>query len=617
MDLGGGDGAVKPYFNKFYDFKNNGWSLPSKVYVEDKWILQEMQQKKLLLNAVKTKLDNFDLSTWSLHTRKRDPSSAIIKAIRNNIQPELLTQAWCKFFECLSKHPDIIPDDGVGAELKSLHLCEAPGGFISALNHYLHLRFPNIKLEWNASTLNPSYEGNPLNRMIPDDRLIVHTKKRWMFGADLTGDITKDYNYEDLTEKVLRNGKVDLVTADGSINCMDDPGDQERHVEHLHYCETMTALTVLRLGGSFMLKIFTTFEESTICLLYLLTCCFEAVRIFKPITSKSGNSETYVICLRYGGFGLLESIWPRLIIPYKNTVAVCKKSMFRLEDVDREFLRQIDECAEFFMRKQMHTINENVWNFLSNSNNAFYENVKLRTLHEDITNHFLSIYRMGRIEYSKKLVPTKSVHRFNKTYQLDEKASYKCYYMKEVHIPVEFVVGKRVETVFYSKYTAQHLLESKPQVRTLDARSLFNLARRALKNQFVIVDYKDYESTYSSNQWDFECKLLKTIFSHLGLDMIFINVPIRSTLLANVFYLLCNSFEHNYFFRRGLMVLSGFDANMVEEVGKHFDKVRQFLESEKDDDDVYRRGLIEIVDEMSVNFLKCLWFYNNNLLFQS
>lgn len=39
-----------------------------------------------------------------------------------------------------------------------------------------------------------------------------------------------------------------LVTADGSVDCMLDPGEQEVSVEHLHYCELITALTVLNEG---------------------------------------------------------------------------------------------------------------------------------------------------------------------------------------------------------------------------------------------------------------------------------------------------------------------------------------------------------------------------------
>ena len=48
-----------------------------------------------------------------------------------------------------------------------------------------------------------------------------------------------------------------------------------------------------------MLKMFTMFESETICLMYLLSICFEQVEVFKPATSKEGNSEVYVIALNF------------------------------------------------------------------------------------------------------------------------------------------------------------------------------------------------------------------------------------------------------------------------------------------------------------------------------
>lgn len=38
------------------------------------------------------------------------------------------------------------------------------------------------------------------------------------------------------------------MTADGSVNCMDDPGNQENIVWHLIFCETISALTILKKG---------------------------------------------------------------------------------------------------------------------------------------------------------------------------------------------------------------------------------------------------------------------------------------------------------------------------------------------------------------------------------
>ena len=69
------------------------------------------------------------------------------------------------------------------------------------------------------------------------------------------------------------------MTADGSINCADNPGEQEVAVAQLIYCETVTALLLLKVGGSLVLKTFTTLECQTLCLMYLLACCFNEVSV--------------------------------------------------------------------------------------------------------------------------------------------------------------------------------------------------------------------------------------------------------------------------------------------------------------------------------------------------
>ena len=69
------------------------------------------------------------------------------------------------------------------------------------------------------------------------------------------------------------------MTADGSINCQNDPAEQESVVSQLHYCEVITALSILAAGGAFVLKMFTMFEHSTVCLMYLLNCVFQKVEL--------------------------------------------------------------------------------------------------------------------------------------------------------------------------------------------------------------------------------------------------------------------------------------------------------------------------------------------------
>lgn len=53
------------------------------------------------------------------------------------------------------------------------------------------------------------------------------------------------------------------MTADGSIDCQEDPGEQESLVSSLHYCETVSALHILA-EGKFWLFLFLRFCSNCI-----------------------------------------------------------------------------------------------------------------------------------------------------------------------------------------------------------------------------------------------------------------------------------------------------------------------------------------------------------------
>uniref|UniRef100_UPI00398E4E38 cap-specific mRNA (nucleoside-2'-O-)-methyltransferase 2 n=1 Tax=Pristiophorus japonicus TaxID=55135 RepID=UPI00398E4E38 len=354
---------IEELFNKKFTFeKPSGepWRLPKvdEVCTAEQQHSLRLQALKESLNNVKNQLSDKELEKWHKHTAFTNRAGKVIPHVKRTMNAELCTQAWCKFHEILWTFA-LLPEEALrNGELGSVHLCEAPGAFIASLNHYLRSHRIPCDWSWVGNTLNPYHEGNDTGMMIMDDRLIAGTLPWWYFGPDDTGDIMVLKYLEGLIEFTQNMKTVHLVTADGSFDCQDNPGEQEALVSPLHYCETIAALQLLSPKGSFVLKMFTLFEHASVCLLYLLNCCFRQVHVFKPGTSKSGNSEVYAVCLGYAGKGALAEHLAQLVLSYGPEVV--RESSIARAAVPLSFLQQLEDCCTFFHRRQTDTIRENL-----------------------------------------------------------------------------------------------------------------------------------------------------------------------------------------------------------------------------------------------------------------
>lgn len=385
-----------------------GWPLPdvNAMYTEPEWMLNEFQELKTLLNLTKQKLNDFDLDAWHVHTGKMNPACQVVNHVRRHVRPNFLTQAWCKFYE-IACSSDLVSLDEIreegGTSFTSVHLCEAPGAFIAALNHFLAINYEDLRLDWLAMTLNPYHESNGHPDIVTDDRLILHTLPNWEFGPDYTGDIFQPGYAEHLYRTVLErfSGKgAWLVTADGSVDCSDDPGEQETVVSRLHDHETMVALSVLRDNGSLVLKAFTMFECNTICRIFLLCCLFRSVVLRKPATSKPGNSEVYVVCKGYRGRSVaMPYVQAYYADDQHRKVGLGGACMFPLSLVPVEFRRKLFECAEHFAHMQIRTIDANVDGLQRRE--ALYREMK--SVQESMCQEFMARLNLRPIRYTQEL----------------------------------------------------------------------------------------------------------------------------------------------------------------------------------------------------------------------
>ncbi|XP_020279449.1 cap-specific mRNA (nucleoside-2'-O-)-methyltransferase 2 isoform X3 [Pseudomyrmex gracilis] len=412
---------INKLFEKYFVISNaekdsESYTLPKSEFMfkEPPWSLDSLQKLKNDLNQVKSCLNDFNLDEWHKHTNQMNKAGSVKYIVKKYINPELLTQAWLKFYEIASKFP-LVPLNEICHEnlpitagsFRSVHLCEAPGAFVAALNHWLATNTHNVKWDWLANSLNPYWEENPYECMIADDRFIKHTLQHWCFGEDNTGDIMKLNNLDDLVKRVSSfdaDKRLLLVTADGSIDCTNVPEEQESILAQLHLCETVACMHILQKNGNFLLKLFTLFEHQSVCLMYLLSCAFHEVTVIKPATSKGGNSETYVFCRKFRGKDYMAAHLDILRQHYGK--APPENAMFSQKDIPQSFVQRIEECSVFFKNHQCHIIEDNIKTYHAKNYNILF-NVKQLVAMQYIRNCKLD----GPLNDSSSIVGCKKIKK--------------------------------------------------------------------------------------------------------------------------------------------------------------------------------------------------------------
>uniref|UniRef100_A0A182JZC2 Cap-specific mRNA (nucleoside-2'-O-)-methyltransferase 2 n=1 Tax=Anopheles christyi TaxID=43041 RepID=A0A182JZC2_9DIPT len=386
-------------FEKKFQFQ----SLPEKtplppletLYSGPSYVVPSLEDQKRRLNEVKNRLNDFEISDWHQHTRKRSSLLPILNELRYRIKAEFVTQAFAKLYECVSAYELIDPQQH---ELYSVHLCEAPGAFVTGLNHFIRLHCaPRTKWSWFACTLNPYYEGNCPGNMIPDDRFILHTLNSWCFGADGTGDIMVRENRDAIIKRGQRFPMVHLVTADGSIDCLNVPEEQEERVARLHLAETVLALGLLSRGQHFVLKMFTLFEHSSVSLLFLLNHSFNELHVFKPCTSKPGNSEVYIVAKHYRQPDGIEQYLDKIYTNLQNDT----NAIFNRNTVPEAFLEQLRTCTTQFVQWQTDVIESNIRFYRASDP---LEDQRLTIFKQTILEIFFTQYHITPIRNSDRIV---------------------------------------------------------------------------------------------------------------------------------------------------------------------------------------------------------------------
>lgn len=329
------------------------------------------------LQDTKERLSQFDIQEWGRHTSLTNLMASVVFLAREDAKLEFCTTAWLKLYEILIEIPDVLTSALAAGSWSSLHLAEAPGAMITALNHAVCSResATNFKSDWSwmANSLHPYHEGNETAGMVDDDRLMCYTRDLWLFGADGTGDVRNPDNIRHITATYRETLQMQtpsstnstpaprrlcmLVTADGSINCENAPHRQAAATAPLQYCELVAAFHALDIGGSFILKLFTFEHHSSLDMLYLLRTHFRRLRVIKPAMSKPGNAEVYAVAVGFHGIteGALNTLTAFAQPSWPSGQAV-----HSFASMDPVFLEEAEACADLFSTCQAAVLTRNI-----------------------------------------------------------------------------------------------------------------------------------------------------------------------------------------------------------------------------------------------------------------
>ena len=186
--------------------------------------LIDMPKKRFLKLKTQLEMADYTIDTRNIHDwdnlkkvvrfyRPTDTAKHLKTIIEKKFNQKSISQAWVKMYEIIVKY-DLIKNKN--NTYKTFHLCEAPGNFISATNHYIKTQTNIENFDWYAQTLNPFISVNKLRAFKDDFNYIRNYSNRWKFGYNDSGDIMDIENIK-WYRKFTLDRNVDLITSDCGI----------------------------------------------------------------------------------------------------------------------------------------------------------------------------------------------------------------------------------------------------------------------------------------------------------------------------------------------------------------------------------------------------------------
>lgn len=329
-------------------------------------VLHELKLKNELA-YIKSGIDRFiqgDQKKEEFYTKVTnilDQFAEFRKSLKNTLKMPYITNAFLKCWEMIQDY-ELIPSDH-SSDYRVFCNAEFPGAFIFAIHHYMATATRNNKFEWFASSLWPGEKD------ILKDQFGLYRKYRnkWLMNStDQLGDVTNLKTIDHIYDKIGES--VDLYTSDIGIGLnAENFNDQEEIETSLNLGQIISGLVSLKNGGHLVCKMFMFFTPFNISLLSTLTNMFTEFYISKPLTSRPGNSEIYIIGKGYKGYNASKKKIEELknfLVEFANAGSNMEKlreiSSKMVDDVSEEFYLRIVNASYAVYQRQMRYVDMSV-----------------------------------------------------------------------------------------------------------------------------------------------------------------------------------------------------------------------------------------------------------------
>jgi 23S rRNA U2552 (ribose-2'-O)-methylase RlmE/FtsJ len=345
-----------------------------------------------LNNAKKQIDDNYE--SWDYMKRYTNPYEFIHTVIPNTkcsvSKMKPLSRSFYKMVEMVNMFR--LFNDFDEKTINTFHLAEGPGGFIEATQH---LRQNNSDKYYGMTLMDedPNVPGWKKSNHFLETHKNVEIER----GVTGTGDLMEVDNLKYCNDKYKNS--MDIITADGGFDFSIDFNQQEILATNLLLAQVSFAISMQKVGGHFILKIFDIFTKTTCDIMYLLSSLYKQVYIVKPSTSRLANSEKYIVCKGFKKYP--EKLINNIILKYDTLKTSEFISGILQDNLDYFYLNKIEEYNAIFGQQQIENINTTL-NLISCKN----KNEKIETLKKNNIQKSTQWCEKNNIVHNKNLAST-------------------------------------------------------------------------------------------------------------------------------------------------------------------------------------------------------------------